>query len=286
MKRENIAILTLIGLFLFIFYQFHLLHISDVMVKESATELQTVNSENTALHNEIDKLKTTVTSQNKQLDIFLDEKNSPEKIAYLTFDDGPSLNTPIILDILKEHDIPATFFVNGYENEFASSIYNRIVHENHTLANHTFSHNYSVIYRNKESFFTDFYQLENLLMNYTDKKSSIVRLPGGSNNTMVQQYGGTKEMNKILAELKNQGYYYVDWNVDSMDASDTVVTKNRIVSEVLNQSLGKQKVNILMHDSSAKTTTAEALPAIIKGLKEQGFRFEKISERSPIIQFK
>lgn len=241
---------------------------------------------NIKLSEEISLLNKKVAHLEKQLTMILDERNNKEKIAYLTFDDGPSINTVKILDILNEHGISATFFVNGHEDEFADSVYRRIVQENHTLANHSYSHEYDKIYHNEDSFFEDFYQLEELLSKYNAEKQNIVRLPGGSNNTMVNRYGGEKEMTKILSKLSDEGYTYVDWNVDSMDASHSLVNKNAIVNNVLKQSEGKTKVNVLMHDSSAKTTTAEALPEIIIGLREQGFRFAKISDLSPIVQFK
>ena len=60
---------------------------------------------------------------------------------YLTFDDGPSENTSKILDILKERNIKATFFVIGNEEEEAKALYQRIVNEGHTIGMHSFTHN-------------------------------------------------------------------------------------------------------------------------------------------------
>ena len=68
-----------------------------------------------------------------------------QKTVYLTFDDGPSRNTDKILDILKEYDVKATFFVVGKTDEHSVRAYQRIVEEGHTLAMHSYSHKYEEV---------------------------------------------------------------------------------------------------------------------------------------------
>lgn len=194
-----------------------------------------------------------------------------EKIAFLTFDDGPSSNTKKILDILKQYGIKATFYVNGTKS---TDIYKRIVNEGHVIGNHTYSHDYSKIYQSVDAFFEDFYKLEDIIYETTGIRPKIVRLPGGSNNQVSWKYGGKGLMSEITKELIARGYSYFDWNVDSADASATVVEKDKIVKNVINGCKGKNTVNILMHNSSPKTTTVEALPEIIEELQKMGFRFE------------
>ena len=75
-------------------------------------------------------------------------KSSGKKV-YLTFDDGPSSNTDQILDILKDYDVKATFFVVGKTDERSVKAYQRIVEEGHTLAMHSYSHRYDEIYESK-----------------------------------------------------------------------------------------------------------------------------------------
>ena len=85
----------------------------------------------------------------------LAEEDSKEnkKIAYLTFDDGPSRTvTPQILDILAKYDIKATFFVVGKYAEKNPDILRRIYEEGHVIGNHTYSHNYNYIYKNVSNF--------------------------------------------------------------------------------------------------------------------------------------
>ncbi|WP_434063639.1 polysaccharide deacetylase family protein, partial [Paenibacillus polymyxa] len=76
-----------------------------------------------------------------------------KKVVYLSFDDGPSVTvTPKILDILKEENVKATFFVVGKaveENEVTKKITKRLIREGHAIGNHTYSHDYSYLYPNQ-----------------------------------------------------------------------------------------------------------------------------------------
>ena len=79
-----------------------------------------------------------------------------EKVAYLTFDDGPTKTaTPIILDILKEEKVPATFFVIGSRVEEFPNIVKRAYEEGHFIANHSYSHQNAKLYQNKVSFLNE-----------------------------------------------------------------------------------------------------------------------------------
>ena len=78
-----------------------------------------------------------------------------DKTIYLTFDDGPSYLTEKILDILKEENIPATFFVTSRGIDTYSNVIKRMQEENHTIALHTSTHNYSYIYSSDENYFKD-----------------------------------------------------------------------------------------------------------------------------------
>lgn len=210
---------------------------------------------------------------------------SGPKVAYLTFDDGPSVNTVKILDTLKRNGIKGTFFVNGKDTTQANSLYKRIVNEGHAIGNHIYSHDYRVIYKNKAAFMKSLTQLETHVQKQTGVKMNIVRYPGGSNNQVSWKYGGKSLTREIAKELSAKGYVYFDWNVDSTDASVNKQSKQKIVSSVLNNAKGKSTIIVLMHDSSVKTTTAEALPEIIEGLKKQGYSFDKITTNTYAPQF-
>ncbi len=202
------------------------------------------------------------------------ENNKNGKIAYLTFDDGPSKNTYKILDILKENNAVATFFVNGHIGY--EDAYLRMIKEGSKIGNHTYSHDYKKVYSSVEGFNKEVDKLNNFLQSIGIEKNNILRYPGGSNNTVSINYGGKEIMKKIIKEQYAKGYDYFDWNVSSEDATAITVDKGIIIKSVKNGCRGKKNVVILFHDSQPKTTTVEALPEIIKYLKNEGYQFKTL----------
>lgn len=194
-------------------------------------------------------------------------------VCYLTFDDGPSKTTLQVLNTLKKYNIKATFFVtNAGINSYIRNIYE----EGHSIGLHTASHRYDEIYSSVEAYLLDLERVSNLVCDLTGVKSQIMRFPGGSSNSISANYskGIMTELTKRLPEM---GYSYYDWNVSSGDASGNNVPKEVLVNNVLTQAKGKNSICVLMHDSSGKQTTADALPLMIEGLVEMGFRFEAIT---------
>ena len=191
-------------------------------------------------------------------------KSSGKKV-YLTFDDGPSSNTDQILDILKDYDVKATFFVVGKTDERSVKAYQRIVEEGHTLAMHSYSHRYDEIYESKEAFARDLNSLQEYLYETTGVWPRIYRFPGGSSNTVSKV-----DMQELIEYLTDIGITYFDWNVASGDAVSRTLPAETIVNNYLS-GIEKQKESvILMHDASNKGTTIEALPQIIEAIQEQG----------------
>ena len=187
-----------------------------------------------------------------------------ERQVYLTFDDGPSSNTDEILDILKEYDVKATFFVVGKTDEQSVKAYQRIVDEGHTLAMHSYSHKYDEIYESKEAFAKDLNSLQEYLYEITGVWPRIYRFPGGSSNTVSKV-----DMQELIEYLTDIGITYFDWNVASGDAVSRTLPAETIVDNCLS-GIEKQKESvILMHDASNKGTTVEALPQIIEAIQER-----------------
>lgn len=209
-----------------------------------------------------------------------------KKTVYLTFDDGPSVNTGKILDILKENNIKATFFVVGRSDDNSKNLYNRIVKEGHAIGNHTYSHEYDAIYSGEENFLTDFRELENCIYNITGIKMDIMRFPGGSSTTIPNKYCDDKFMTRMIAKMLYDGYQYYDWNVDSRDAKAAKQNKNVIISSVLEGIKYNNPAIILFHDSPSKTTTVEALPIIIKKLLKEDYTFKTLHKNSFYVHFK
>lgn len=115
---------------------------------------------------------------------------------------------------------------------------------------------------------------------------TIMRFPGGSNNTISDNYGGKDIMSKLIKEQLRKGYQYIDWNVYSGDSDKMTESKDAIIENVMRESKGMKSIVILFHDSNTKTTTVEALPIIIKNLKQQEYVFKTLSMNSPVIHFK
>lgn len=237
--------------------------------------LEALKQENDKIQKEMEVLKKPVANQKTEA-----KKVSQNKIAYLTFDDGPSPNTIKILDILKKYGIKATFFVIGSETENSKKIYKRIVEEGHVIGNHTYSHNYNKIYGSVENFMEDIWKLEALLEEVAGVKPKIIRFPGGSKNQASTRAGGKGFMADLITRLQQEGYQYFDWNVTSKDASTVTPEKEVIVRSVLEGIQGKKEAIILFHDNAPKTTTVEALPEIIEALMGKGYKFEVLSETS------
>lgn len=207
------------------------------------------------------------------------------KTAYLTFDDGPSGSTQRILSILRRYGVKATFFVVGATSEEGKELYKRIVSDGHALGNHTFSHDYRSVYRSKEAFRDDVDKLNRLLEETTGRTPDILRFPGGSNNKVGSKFGGAGIMSRIVSDMRARGYQFFDWNVSSTDAAAPVQERDMIVSSVLEAARGKCDAIVLMHDNTRKKTTVEALPAVIEGLKHQGFAFDVLRRSSYSFHF-
>ncbi|MGE7603710.1 polysaccharide deacetylase family protein [Peribacillus sp. NPDC097675] len=207
------------------------------------------------------------------------------KIAYLTFDDGPSTNTMDILDILDRYQIKATFFVKGNEEPYAKKCYEEMISRGHEIALHSYTHDYGIVYRSTESFFKDLNRLETMLEKDYGIKSKIVRLPGGSRNRLRQQASTKPIINGILQQLTDKGYIYSDWNIDSTDGISPTISEHQIITSVQKGLKDQHHVNILLHDINSMKNTVKALPRIIEILKKEGYIFDTIDETTPKVQF-
>lgn len=193
------------------------------------------------------------------------EQEQTKKQIYLTFDDGPSQNTDEILDILKEYNVKATFFVVGKMDEQSVKAYQRIVAEGHTLAMHSYSHKYDEIYASKESFIEDLSMLQEYLYQVTGIWSRFYRFPGGSSNTVSKV-----DMQELTTYLNESGITYFDWNIACGDAVSGQVSVEELVENTVGNLDNINRGFVLMHDAVEKKTTVEALPEIIEKIQERG----------------
>ena len=201
----------------------------------------------------------------------------PEKkdhVAYLTFDDGPSENTEAILDILDYYNVKATFFVIYHKD--MEEQYKAIVNAGHTIALHSYSHEYKSVYAGEAAFFDEMNRISDFIYEQTGIRTKLMRFPGGSSNTISKKY--SKGIMTVLKKsVTERGYVYQDWNVDSCDAVKSNTPPEKLLSNVRNSIGDKKTVVVLMHDSGKKTaTTVQALPEIIELFYEKGYFMDKM----------
>ena len=207
-----------------------------------------------------------------------------QKRVFLTFDDGPSPTTELVLDVLKEQQVPATFFVIAApNNEKYLPILRRTVAEGHEIALHSCTHEYSEIYKSPAAYWADLRRLREKLEPYVPDADKIqwIRFPGGSTNTVSHKYGGSSIMKSLKAQTEEKGLHYVDWNVCAEDAVGGHPGAQQILHNVVSEADGKSTCVVLMHDTKATKTTAEALPQIIDWFRQNGFVFCRISALEP-----
>lgn len=184
--------------------------------------------------------------------------------VYLTFDDGPStVVTGRVLDILKEEEIKATFFIVSDRAYNREDTLRRIAAEGHTLGVHSATHDYHEIYASDEALMKDVSKCEKVITRVTGVKPTVYRFPGGGSSAKARQ-------TKLL---EGRGYRVIGWNAVCGDEEIRNAGPETLVQETVKTSQGKQPVILLLHDSAPHKATAEALPRIIAYYREQGYTF-------------
>ena len=198
--------------------------------------------------------------------------NQKEKIAYLTFDDGPTLkSTAKILDILSEENVKATFFVVGKHVKEHPELVKRAYDEGHYIANHSYSHNNDRLYTNSDSFINEILSTDveiGKAIGVENYASHVFRFPNGY---MAPSYKAKKqEYAKLFSDID---YIYIDWNALNKD-SEKKYSNVELLKNLKDSSRNKGTLVILMHDTSDINETHLVLKDSIHYLKEQGYTFQ------------
>lgn len=275
--------------------------ISEARAKEAESYQKQIDEQNAMFSSEKDALNQTIADLNKQISIkrasqAAEKATAPSpvpaeqqgstdlsaKTIYLTFDDGPSARTPEVLQILADNGVKATFFVKngGKYNRYMQDI----VAQGHTIALHTYSHDYASIYSSDEAYLSDLQQISDLVYNETGVRTNIMRFPGGSSNTKSKKYC-QGIMTRMTQKVTEMGYLYYDWNLSSGDASGGTVPASTIINNC-RKVPRNNTVIVLMHDAGDKRTTVEALPEVIAYYKAAGCNFAAIDANTPPIHQK
>lgn len=204
------------------------------------------------------------------------EQELPEKVVFLTFDDGPSRNTVKILDTLKRYNVNATFFLIG-ENltESGVEIAKRTLEEGHMLGMHTETHAYNEIYRSVDSFLADYDKLASRFVEEFGECPAVFRFPGGSYSNYINPI-----KQDLKKEMERRGFLCYDWNVSGEDSVGTP-TAASIKKNIFDSIEGQKQPIVLLHDAPCSNLTAEVLPEILERLIADGYEFRTLRYREP-----
>lgn len=200
-----------------------------------------------------------------------------KKVAFLTFDDGPTRVTEKVLDILKERMVPGNFFLNGKTVDTAKdrSVFDRYIAEGHGIATHSYSHVYGDLYPGKTA------RADRHVEEYEKSLSAMKKVFGEDFETRVYRYpggsGSWKGIQDVHDALKQKGVEYIDWNALSGDAEpagrrpDSPEAMAAYVLKTLKDNRHSDVAVVLMHDTLS--VTPEYLHHVIDALEAEGFGF-------------
>ncbi|NEW62335.1 polysaccharide deacetylase family protein [Granulicatella sp. zg-ZJ] len=203
-----------------------------------------------------EKREKLIASRLDEIIATIRNNGATNKVA-LTFDDGPRADTtPRILDVLKQYDVKATFFILGQNIAGNENLLKREVQEGHELGNHTFTHR-SLPTLTDDEVKEEIGKTQKMIEDITGVKPKSLRPPYGAYNQKVA------ELAKLPIAL---------WNIDSEDWKSRNV--NSIQHQVLDTTIGGSI--ILVHDIHEES--AQSVESLILGLRERGFEFVTFSE--------
>jgi peptidoglycan/xylan/chitin deacetylase (PgdA/CDA1 family) len=188
-----------------------------------------------------------------------------EKVVALTFDDGPTPDyTPGVLAVLKEKGVTATFFLIGNEAESNLAETRAIVADGHELGNHTYSHPDMTLASEGDA------------ESEVTKTDAAIRAAGYSGHIHFRPPFG-KKLFGLPLYLAKQDRITVTWDVEPESDDSIAADPRRIISHVVEET--KPGSIVILHVMyPARKTSRQALPGVIDGLKERGFRFVTVSE--------
>ena len=283
MIRENIKGITLLALVLTIVILIILIILTSVRMVKMYEVSKTINeyniwldkfNEEKAKNEEAEANRFNSLTENELTQISNIYKSQDGKRVFLTFDDGPSTSvTPYILDLLKQENIKATFFVLGVKAEANPDVLKREYEEGHFIGNHGYSHKYKEIYSSSQAVLDEYNKANQIIRDAIGNQnynSLVFRFPGGSSGG---PYHDLKQQAKEL--LKQNGIASLDWNALTNDAAGAS-SKEKIMQTFYDTVEGKNSVVLLMHDAADKILTYECLPEMIKYFRDNGYTFQNL----------
>ena len=200
-----------------------------------------------------------------------------DNVVYLTFDDGPNdKNTPRILEILKKENIKATFFLTGQNVVRYPDVVKQIYQSGNAMGLHSYTHDYKKIYQSPKAYIGEMMETEEAIYGIIGVRPIISRAPGGTKGHFTDAF---------WPAIEELGYVEVGWNALTGDADGTGKSAGKAVENIKQQLELRPYLHrhlvILMHDASGHGATVDALPAIIKLLKDRGYTFRVVTTAIP-----
>ncbi|MBR2942163.1 MAG: polysaccharide deacetylase family protein [Clostridia bacterium] len=199
-------------------------------------------------------------------DVQTEEK--ARKVAYLTFDDGPKKDTPELLALLDELDVPATFFLMGASVEAFPEYAKMIVDAGYPVGCHTMTHSYKRLKESNDYVARDFERFIEIMRTHTDPQftTDLYRFPGGSSSYSKR----TKEF------VRDMGLAWFDWNAMNGDAHYTFTSDEEMI-RYTRSTIGSEEdvLIILMHEG--KIRTRRTLTDLVAYLREEGYEMRALS---------
>lgn len=183
-----------------------------------------------------------------------------EKVVALTFDDGPTIAfTEPVLDILREKDVRATFFLTGSESERNIEALRAIVADGHEIGNHSWSHERMI------------FKSRSFIESELERTDAAIRAGGYEGPIHFRSPYG-KRFVTLPWVLRETGRKNIFWDIEPESYRDVAASSDRIVAHVVERA--RPGSIVLLHVMyPARETTREALPVLIDELRKRGFRF-------------
>lgn len=204
-----------------------------------------------------------------------DDMPQREKIIYLTFDDGPSVYTPRLLQLLARYEAQATFFLVETP-QCTEKMLQQMIAAGHGIGIHSRSHDFGAIYSSETAFMEDLYAMQTVIREKSGLHTTLMRFPGGSSNTVSRRYR-CGIMKQLVERVAEHGFCYYDWNVDSGDATGGL-DASQIYQNVITGLRGKEQAVVLLHDVYPQSV--QAVERILQWGKRNGYCFQRLTEKS------
>jgi len=187
-------------------------------------------------------------------------KASGKKMVALTFDDGPSIETSRILDILKREKVEAAFFCIGKNVQSQPELIKRWEEENHLIGNHSYNHGFHFDWKSAVAMREEIEKTNKTIENITGKKPRLFRPPYGVTNP------------NLAKAIKSSQMHSIGWSVRSYDT--TARDPEKLLARILKQTNSGDV--ILLHDSMK--ITADILTDLIAAIRSKGFSFARVDK--------